>query len=155
MKNNQANKLKQPLNKLKKELPRIVSSMLITAKDWYVLNFRKQGFDNNGVEKWAKRKRDRYRTRSGKVVDDTTRAILIGKGSGMLRRSLATKKLSLLRGAIVSDLPYANIHNEGLIGKAFGRHNFKMPKRQYVGYSERLNKNLIFVITGRINRVFS
>lgn len=152
-KNNQANKLKEPLKKLKAELPRIVSSMLITAKDWYVLNFRKQGFDNNGVEKWQKRKRDRYRTRSGQIVDDSTRAILVKRS--ILMRSLATKKLSLLRGAIVSDLPYANIHNEGLMGKAFGKHPFKMPKRQFVGYSERLHKNLTFVITGRINRIFT
>ena len=139
--------------RLQKELPSITNVMLTTALNWYKMNFRKQGFDDNGVQSWKPRKRERYRTRSGKAVDDTNRAILTK--SAELKNSLRKRKTGLTRGVIESDKEYANIHNEGLMGKAWGKHSFKMPQRKFVGYSERLHKNLTFVITGKINRIFS
>lgn len=180
---------------LKQELPKMTDIMLTTAVNHFSDNFKKQGFDNNGVEKWQPRKRKFYRTRSGKRVDDTTRGILIGKGSGRLSRSLRKRRLTLLSGVITSPLIYARVHNEGgeinrdggkmlmfyrevatniqtrktlkrfasKTGKRkathameveIGAHKIKMPKRQFVGYSESLNRKIKARLEGRINQIF-
>lgn len=152
MKFNEAKKLMKVREQLKQELPKMTDIMLTTAVNHFSDNFKKQGFDNNGVEKWQPRKRKFYRTRSGKRVDDTTRGILIGKGSGRLSRSLRKRRLTLLSGVITSPLIYARVHNEGLrAGRGAG---FKMPKRQFVGYSESLNRKIKARLEGRINQIF-
>jgi len=107
---------------------------------------------DNSLERWEPRKGDfvngisrlrkRERIRSG-------RAILVK--SGALRRSLRKISKSRLSVTIISDLPYANVHNEGLTS---GRSRFKMKKREFVGYSEVLNKKLIRRIETGIKQVF-
>lgn len=152
MKFNEAKKIRKHMEQFKQELPKMTDIMLVTAVNHFSDNFKKQGFDNNGVEKWQARKRKFYRTRSGKRVDDTSRGILIGKGSGRLSRSLRKRRLNLLSGVITSPLIYARVHNEGLrAGRGGG---FKMPKRQFVGYSESLNRKIKARLEGRINQIF-
>jgi phage gpG-like protein len=150
---NESRKLKLPLQKFKREAPKLVDIMLTDARNFFEENFRKQGFDNNSVAKWEPRKREFYRTRSGKIVDDTTRGILIGKGRGRLWRSLRKKRLNAFSGLIFSEVPYAKVHNEGL--RAGRGRGFKMDKRQFVGYSEKLNKKLRFKIESKINNIFA
>jgi phage gpG-like protein len=110
--------LKGAEKKARKALENAVVEIGNTAKNFFVENFRKQGFDDKTVEKWKARKKKTYRTKSGKVVDDTTRAILVKTGD--LRRSIIrVPNRSALNVKIQTDLPYAKIHNEGgIINKA-------------------------------------
>ncbi len=104
--------LKGAEKKARKALENAVVEIGNTAKNFFVENFRKQGFDDKTVEKWKARKKKTYRTKSGKVVDDTTRAILVKTGD--LRRSIIrVPNRSALNVKIQTDLPYAKIHNEG------------------------------------------
>jgi len=76
--------------------------------------------------------------------------------TGTLKRSI--NYLRRGRYAVVINtgaLPYAKIHNDGLQGRAFGKHNFKMPKRQFVGYSQTLNKKILSKIDSKIKRIFA
>lgn len=106
------------------------------AINHFTLNFRKQGFDDDGVKKWQPRKRERKR--------DSGRAILIK--TGQLRRSLIKRKADKSAVYIISSLPYANRHNEGIKG---------MPKRQFVGDSRKLNRNILRIMDKRIQRAFN
>jgi phage gpG-like protein len=104
--------LKGAEKKARKALENAVVEIGNTAKNFFVENFRKQGFDDKPVEKWEARKKKTYRTKSGKVVDDTTRAILVKTGD--LRRSIIrVPNRSALNVKIQTDLPYAKIHNDG------------------------------------------
>ena len=63
--------------------------------------FRRQGWIDDRLERWAPRKNNRDK-----------RAILVGKGSGALRRGLSVRH-DADGWTISSDRKYAKIHNEG------------------------------------------
>ena len=139
--------------KARKALEAAVVEIGNTAKNFFVENFRKQGFDDKTVQRWKPRKRTTYKTKSGKVVDDTTRAILVKEGD--LRRSIIrVPNRAAMSVKIQTNLDYAKIHNEGLMGKAFGKHPFKMPKRQFIGDSYNLNEKVKAVIVKRLDKIF-
>jgi phage gpG-like protein len=144
--------LKGAEKKARKALENAVVEIGNTAKNFFVENFRKQGFDDKTVEKWKARKKKTYRTKSGKVVDDTTRAILVKTGD--LRRSIIrVPNRSALNVKIQTDLIYAKVHNDGLrAGRGKG---FKMPKRQFIGDSYNLNEKVKAVIVKRLDKVFT
>lgn len=144
--------LKQAEQKARKALENAVVEIGNTAKNFFVENFRKQGFDDKTVQRWKPRKRTTYKTKSGKVVDDTTRAILVKTGD--LRRSIIrVPNRAALNVKIQTDLPYAKVHNEGLrAGRGKG---FKMPKRQFIGDSYNLNEKVKAVIVKRLDKVFT
>jgi phage gpG-like protein len=150
-----------------KELEQFLENDLLDIIEVEGLNhfeksFEKQGFDNGGVNEWKARKttdkrgRDitRYRTnKRGKRGElnsfgrkNTGRAILTGHSTGAnkLRHSLKARKIS---GGIEfsSDKPYAQRHNEGLNG---------MPKRQFMGASKTLDKNIKKKIDKQLNKIF-
>jgi phage gpG-like protein len=112
------------------------------AVNFYKESFTRQAYIDNKVSNWAKR--------AGKQPKKS-RAILVQ--SGALRRSLRYK-ISGSRIVVFTDVPYAQVHNEGLqvtgtqsVG-AFQRksrsgkkhpvrvhsrtRNFKMPQRQFM-----------------------
>ena len=127
----------------------------IKATELFDRNFEQQGFFG---KKWQHRKNN----------SDPGRGILIGKGSGRLRRSLNNPVRS---GNTISwklDVPYAKIHNEGgtikttqsvrahnrtVKGKvqkvkAFSRNvNIKMPQRQFIGDHPQLRLELEVIAT--------
>jgi phage gpG-like protein len=144
--------LKGAEKKARKALENAVVEIGNTAKNFFVENFRKQGFDDKTVEKWKARKKKTYRTKSGKVVDDTTRAILVKTGD--LRRSIIrVPNRAALNVKIQTDLIYAKVHNDGLrAGRGKG---FKMPKRQFIGDSYNLNEKVKAVIVKRLDKVFT
>ena len=145
--------LKGAEQKARKALENAVVEIGNTAKNFFVENFRKQGFDDKSVQKWKPRKRTTYKTKSGKLVDDTTRAILVKEGD--LRRSIIrVPNRAAMSVKIQTNLDYAKIHNEGLMGKAFGKHPFKMPKRQFIGDSYNLNEKVKAVIVKRLDKIF-
>ena len=116
------------------------------AKVFFVNSFRLQGFEDRSVQKWTPRKKQ-DKKRSG-------RAILVD--SGDLRRSIIREPVnkSQLSVKISTDLPYAKIHNEGGMGNAWGRAPFKMPKRQFMGDSYKLNENCKKIIVSQLDRIF-
>ena len=124
-----------------------VNIMGTEAVKFYTLNFRKQGFDDNGIDKWQPRKneffsgiarvRKRERLASG-------RAILVK--SGALRRSLRYYRNGLTSVMITSNLPYADAHNTGVKGR--------LPKRQFIGNSANLDKIILRKFDKRIYNIF-
>ena len=87
-------------------------------------NFRSEGFVDNSLTRWQRRKRETRRSRGKKILQNT----------GRLRRSI--KRLTTTFGRIVigtRGVPYAEVHNEGL---------GNMPKREFVGDSAKLEKLL-------------
>jgi hypothetical protein len=45
------------------------------------------------------------------------------------------------------------VHNEGLEASVFGKKKFKMPKRQFIGESARLNERIMALIKKDINNI--
>jgi len=149
---NEARKIQMAQIKLQKSLNDFVTIMGTDAKNHFVKSFRNQGFEDETIQKWQPRKRKSYRTRNGRVVDDTNRAILVKTGD--LRRSIKVISKRYHSITLGSDLPYAQIHNDGLMGMAYGKYPFKMPKRQFIGHSRKLIDQLRNKLDKRIQNVF-
>jgi len=144
------------------------------AVNFYTDSWRRQGYINTSMEKWAARKsEDKWGKPSKKKKK--SRAILIQ--SGQLRRSIRYK-VSGNTINVFTDVPYAQVHNEGLqvtttqtikahkraahkrAGKAVKettvkthsrKVNFKMPQRQFMdipgrGLSPFLEKRFVLHI---------
>ena len=158
-----------------RKLPRQLGVEVVA---YSMTRFREQGWDGNP---WPRRKGN----------TDPGRAVLIGKGSGRLRRSIRITKTTSDSVTVGSDLPYAKIHNEGFNGtenvrehtrtttshtlttlyredtgakervkvrqKSTGKVNafvrrMRMPRRQFLGDSPYLRRNLNRRATAEFNR---
>lgn len=134
---NESKKIEQHLKKYEAGIDSMVNTMGVMAKNHFTANFRKQGFEDETVIPWQPRKRaDRGRSRGA-------RGILIK--SGRLRRSITFRKQGKWSVVIGTDVPYAKRHNEGI----------KMPKRQFIGYSGKLNRQIISAFSNKIKRIFA
>ena len=125
------------MEKIKRELPILVAN---EAKNFFQESFRNQGFTDENLKPWDKRKRDR----------DLGRGILIGKGSGKLFRSIRVASKTFEKIVIASNMPYSAVHNYGLQSGRRGR-EFTMPKRQFMGPSKVLDKKIHELVTKYIN----
>lgn len=67
----------------------------------------------------------------------TQRGILLGPGNNLMR-SIAVREASATRVVVGTDLPYAEVHNEGGYIRVFGKAKVKVPKRQFIGESHEL-----------------
>lgn len=127
---------------LKREAPKEVARTMLA---FYKESFRVQGWRGNGFQKWKQRKKP-----------DPGRAILIQ--SGALRRSIRIRKATWTQVKINSNLPYADIHNRGGLGLAFGKYPFIMPKRQFMGgitQSKQLRSKVRKTLKKQLRRVFT
>ena len=101
------NPLEAPLqtiiDRINAEKPILVSRMGATALYFINENFEKQGFQAETFQPWQKRKKDK----------DPGRPVLLGKGTGHLRRSPFVSYSDAEKIIITSSLPYSKIHNEG------------------------------------------
>ena len=137
-------KILKDLQVFKPQLEKVVDAMGVLAANHFTTSFRNQGFTDETLERWQPRKRTE-RSRLG------NRAILVK--SGRLRRSIRTKRFGLLAVKILTDVPYASVHNNG---ERSGRgRGFKMPKRQFIGYSGVLNRKIIAKMDVTIKRIFN
>jgi phage gpG-like protein len=75
------------------------------AVNFFLDNFKRQGWLGNRLEPWKKRKRNKKRP---------GRAILVD--SGRLRRSIRITSIHAGTVTIGTDVPYAKAHNEGFRG---------------------------------------
>lgn len=120
------------------------------AKNSFLDNFKEQGFDG---KKWKEVQRRIAGTKAyagNKDSGKRTRAILQGKGSGRLRRDVANSvsnghKNGELSYTLVVDNPYAGYHNDG---------TSRIPQRQFVGMTEKLNKQIIEKINAKIMEIW-
>ena len=125
--------LRPLINDFKTQRKALPAKLGNTAVKFFQDNFRREGFLDNSLTRWQRRKRETRRSRGKKILQNT----------GRLRRSI--KRLTTTFGRIVigtRGVDYASIHNEGLNGVAFGKYPFKMPKREFVGDSATLEKLL-------------
>lgn len=162
MKFAEARKIAEHLKKYEAEIDSMVNTMGVMAKNHFTKSFRDGGFTDESFTPWKKRenKVDNYkrgkRGESGIRSLNVGRGILIGKGTGLLRKSISFRKKGKWSVVInTGNLPYAKIHNEGGMGKAFGKYPFKMPKRQFIGYSGKLNRQIITSFGNKIKRIFA
>jgi len=150
---NEARKIQMAQVKLQKTLTAFITVMGTDAKNHFVKSFRNQGFEDDSIQRWQPRKNEisggitRVRRKSL-----GSRAILVKTGD--LRRSVRVISKSYRSIVVGSDLPYAQIHNDGLYGNAYGKHRFKMPKRQFIGHSNKLIRQLRAKLDSRIVNVF-
>lgn len=151
--------------RLKGRMTRILGTEAVAfAKD----NFRKQGFEEfpGRVKKWKPRRKGAPR--------DKGRALLVD--TGKLKRSVRVTRTTATQVHIGSDVAYARIHNEGglVTGIAKVRQhirrlrgggattvsahtrkvNYRMPRRQYIGPSDELNRRFNQRISKELYKVF-
>lgn len=114
--------MKEVEQKWRKALENAMVEVGNTAKNHFVLNFRKQGFDDKVVEKWKKREKAERKGRGSKKSAaelGTVRSVKAGRAilvkTGDLRRSIIRNPANraALSVKISTDLDYAKIHNEG------------------------------------------
>lgn len=159
--NNNAHILIEQQRLLQETLNGFVDIMGVEARNHFVKSFKDQGFTDTSLEPWEARKDeeaftgslDFRKSRSGFLnTEEGNRAILVK--SGDLKRSI--KVLSKTQDSVTlgSDLPYAQIHNEGGNGLAFGKHPFKMPKREFMGDSAMLITKLKKMLQNRLAKIF-
>mgnify|MGYP003649917088 CR=1 FL=1 len=123
-------KVVKKLRTAKKGLPTKIASIM---KRHFQQSFRKQGFTDATLDPWKARKHP-----------DKGRAILVK--SGALRLSLRVRSASFNAIRVGSyGIKYARRHNRGLAG---------MPKRQFVGPSKVMTKQVNKLINNELKKVF-
>lgn len=157
---------KNILVEIEKEIKRYVASDLPrmagkTSVDEFRGNFYRRAFRNNGLHRWPDVKRRdpsspwygfqykgerRKKGKAGRGKSKkklnfsnaaTQRGILIGPGANLMR-SITVREASRQRVVVGTDLPYAEVHNEGGYIRVFGKAKVKVPKRQFIGESREL-----------------
>ena len=128
-------KILKQIEAFKPQLNKIVDAAGVLAVTHFTKSFANQGFTDESLSTWKPRKR----SERGK-----SRAILVK--SGRLRRSLRSKRFGSLAVKIMTDVPYARVHNNG---------EGRMPKRQFIGYSGQLNRKIIAMMDKNIKRQFN
>ncbi|MFD0997697.1 phage virion morphogenesis protein [Ohtaekwangia kribbensis] len=91
-------------------------------------SFDNEKYKDKGTSKWDDRKEE-----------DPGRKLLIGKGSGKLRRSIEVSHTKTTIKAS-TDVVYAPVHNEGL--RAGRGRGFNMPQRQFMPKPGEANDEL-------------
>lgn len=117
-------------NDLKQKMERFNTFRLVKLPDYLIHLLQKMVDDAFRAEKypgksqkWDERKNENRESR------EEDRALLVHTGD--LVRSLEVEKQG--QDIIIgTDKVYAQIHNEGLYGLAFGKYPFKMSQRQYM-----------------------
>ena len=89
---------------------------------------------------------------TGKKSESRKKAKILDGETGELRNATTWRQNG--KNVIISnDKPYAKVHNEGGIAKIYGKKTFIMPRRQFIGTSQRLEKNIHDKITRDIANI--
>lgn len=131
------------LERSKREIPVKLGN---DTKNYFLSSWAKQGF---GGEKWKEVQRRTPGTKAYKYAKPAarTRAILVGKGSGRLRRDVANSLRTATWDKIQFTVqnPYAIYHNTG---------TEKLPKRQFIGQTRELTNIQTTVIKTAIGGIW-
>jgi len=184
-------KILKQIEAFKPQLNKIVDAAGVMAVNHFTKSFRDGGFTDEGLKRWQARKGEI----SGGIAKTRGRSRGILVKSGRLRRSLRSGRFGVLSVKIMTDVPYAKIHNDGgivyrrphkrsstitakvrgsggfvngvwkkgrsktikLKGESYNvkGSSFKMPKRQFIGYSGKLNRSIIAFIDKKIKAQFN
>lgn len=122
--------LPKDLRKQNAEFERFVTQTLPDHIEYHAQklvteSFQKEQYQGENSSKWAGRKNDKESSKAR----TSRRALLVGAAE--LIRSVEVYRVGPVI-TIGSDKVYAQIHNEGLQGMAFGKYPFQMPKRQFM-----------------------
>ena len=139
---------KESINNMPKEIGRMA-----------VTHF-KHGFDTGGgqtddsIGGWKERKKSNIFAKNDKRrgwVKGAEKPILYDTGA--LKRSirLGIASRNMIR-IYAKGIVYGRIHNDGLEGNAFG-HRFKMPKRNFLGHSKKLDEKIIYYINTELRKL--
>lgn len=120
------------------------------ARAFFLEAFTKGGFTDVGFKRWEKRRKRLGRGRTSPTLKE---AATLQK-TGVLRDSIKVRPATFRITRIFTNLVYAGIHNFGLQGLAFGKHEFKMPEREFIGNSRTLEKKLERRIVRELDKVF-
>ncbi|HEX8575342.1 MAG TPA: phage virion morphogenesis protein [Flavobacterium sp.] len=147
------------LQKLQRKFPDIAGIEAV--------KFSKERFVNKN---WIDKTAEPWPPRKSKAPG----SLMVGKGSGRLKRSIRKLKVTSNSVTIGTDVPYAQIHNEGgTIKKTVtvkshsrkrkGRNvkvkshsrkmNLTMPKRQFIGESSKLMNRIEELLETEINNI--
>ena len=146
-----ANKFKIPelISKVDFAIKDAVAIVARDSQQHFIKSFTNEGFTDNNLQKWKKRKNQ---IRGGlfkmKYKHANTKPTLYKTGA--LKNSI---KIGLRNNIAIltSSLPYSAIHNEGLMGKAWGKYPFQMPQRKFMGNSKSLEKRSQAKFIAKIN----
>ena len=113
-----------------------------TAADFFAENFQRQGFLNQSINPWQDVLRRTKPRNTPKGQTAAGRQILFGETRN-LSRSIDYQATN---GQVIvySDVRYAPYHNEG---------TDKLPKRQFIGDSEKLNELVIAEIERKLKNI--
>jgi len=107
------NQLHIPIKQLEERFKSILIRLPIMAGNealnFFLDNFKRQGFLGSSLQPWPKRKNP---TKWGMTPKRNGRALLVD--TGMLRRSIRIVSITNTTVIIGTDVPYARVHNEGL-----------------------------------------
>lgn len=133
---------------IRQDVRRIIG---VEAVRHFKKSFHDEGFTDKALVKWkdVKRRTSPRKSQVGKA--SSKRKILTGE-TGDLGDSLDWTASG--QGVVISsDVPYAQVHNDGLrAGRGKG---FKMPKRQFVGKSEVLVNKIASIIEPELRRILT
>ncbi len=73
--------------------------------------------------------------------------------TGDLKESIHYQKTGNGKIEVRSNLEYADIHNSGGMISIFGKKNVKLPKRQFIGESKKLNQKITKIIENDIIKI--
>jgi len=139
-------------------MPTMVREMAVEARNFFDESFTKKGFTDKALTPWKP-----VHDKDGNVKE---RPLV---QSGALRRSIRTE-VNGLSATIYTEIPYAQIHNEGgpvrftanvrthtRKGKPVKAHtrtvDHVMPQRQFMGPSAALDQIHADIITSHLNKI--
>lgn len=152
--------IKPKLSNVKRRLPLMLGN---EATNFFRDSFRRQGWKDRFTEMWRARNPKYAQRNQG-------RAILMN--TGRLRNSIRLIKYSFALTEIGTDVPYAAAHNWGFKGRVnVPKHQrrsrdgsyhevqahsrqMNMPRRQFMGNSDSLEKELERIIESEIDKIF-
>ena len=123
----------------------------VMAVNLFNENFRKGGFLNKVRVAWRRTKRQNNprMTKAGKTTAASSYGPLLSS-----RRHLSRSNEKIVRDGqvtIVNRVPYAAVHNDG--GRAGRQHKTEIPRRQFIGPSETLDRQIIGMIRTDLDKL--
>lgn len=144
---NESKKISQKLKDFHVQMNKMRYDMKQHALKHTEKAFNDEGWTDRTLIKWKPLKRKRERPYTNNKILNRTGAL---KASIKARANSNRESFNV---TIYSNKIYADIHNWGQRGKACGKYPFKMPKRQFMGYSKVLDNKLESIFRRRIKSI--
>ncbi|ANQ49604.1 hypothetical protein MY04_4787 [Flammeovirga sp. MY04] len=122
---------------------------------WYGFDYRaKSTPPDNHPKRWKSKKA--YEARKPNAITNfspaaTRRKTLVGNTSALMNSIRYRSGEGFVK--IYTNIPYAKVHNEGGKIKVFGKASVNLPKRQFIGKSNKLNAKVKLMIKKDLNKI--